>query len=158
AFTPEEARPLVEAAEAGGLVAQVEYMKLYDPAVERAAEERAANEGTRAVHVHDFAGRFDRYPLLYSQVRGDDVPPDVLAASRADVSRRLAAGLGEEHAGYAALSLLLLGLGSHDLAVLRAVCGAPERVLYAHARGDTQLLAVLEYPGGVPCTLEIGLG
>src|SRR6185503_1108437 len=84
--------------------------------------------------------------------------PDVLAASRADVSRRIAAALGEEHAGYAALYLLLLGLGSHDLAVLRAVCGAPERVLYAHARGDTQLLAVLEYPGGEPCTLESGLG
>jgi predicted dehydrogenase len=158
AFTPEEARPLVEAAEAGGLVAQVGYMKLYDRAVERAAEEVAAVEGLRAVHVHDFAGRFDRYPLLYSQVRGDDVPQDVLAASRADVLQRIAAALGEEHAGYAALYLLLLGLGSHDLAVLRAVCGAPERVLYAHARESSQLLAVLEYPGGVPCTLEIGLG
>jgi predicted dehydrogenase len=158
AFTPDEARPLVEAAAASRLVAMVGYMKVYDRAVERAIDEVAGLEGIRALHVHDFAGRFDRYPLLYSQVRGDDVPQDLLAASRAEVAERIAGALGAERAGHARSYWQLLMLGSHDLAVLRAVCGAPERVLFAHARSDTQLLAVLEYPGAVPCTLEIGSG
>ena len=74
----EEARPLVEAAEASGLVALIGYMKLYDRAVERAIEEVAALEGIRALHVHDFAGRFDRHPELYAQIRGDDVPQELL--------------------------------------------------------------------------------
>jgi predicted dehydrogenase len=158
AFTPEEARPLVAAAEASGLVALIGYMKLYDRAVERAIDEVATIEGIRALHVHDFAGRFDRHPLLYSQVRGDDVPEELLAASRAEVARRIAGALGPEHAGYVELYTLLLMLGSHDLAVLRAICGSPDRVLFAHARSNEQLLAVLEYAGGVPCTFEIGVG
>ncbi len=159
AFTPEEARPLVAAAEASGLVALIGYMKLYDRAVERAIGEIAALEGVRALHVHDFAGRFDMHPTLYTQVRGDDVPRrDCCAASRAEVAERIAAALGPSHAGYGELYTLLLMLGSHDLAVLRAVYGSPERVLFAHSRSDVQLLAVLEYPGKVPCTLEIGVG
>ena len=66
--------------------------------------------------------------------------------------------LGPDRAGYTSLYTLLLMLGSHDLAVLRALFGTPERVLYARARGDGQLLAVLEYADGVPCVLEIGVG
>ena len=158
AFSPQEARPLVEAAEASGLVALVGYMKLYDRAVERAIDEVAGLEGIRALHVHDFAGRFDRHPALYAQVRGDDVPQAVLTASRAQVAQRTAEALGPDHAGYVDLYTLLLMLASHDLAVLRAVCGSPERVLFAQSRSDTQLLAVLEYAGGVPCTFEIGVG
>jgi predicted dehydrogenase len=158
AFTPEEARPLVDAAEASGLVALIGYMKLYDRAVERAIGEVAALEGIRALHVHDFAGRFDRHPALYTQVRGDDVPEELLAAARAEVAQRIAAALGPEHAGYVELYTLLLMLGSHDLAVLRAVYGPPEHVLFAHSRSDTQLLAVLEFAGGVPCTFELGVG
>jgi len=158
AFTPDEARPLIEAAEASGLVALVGYMKLYDKAVERAIGEVAAIEGRRAIHVHDFAGRFDRHPELYTQVLPDDVPRELLAASRDEVAARIASALGPEHAGYGDLYTLLLMLGSHDLAVLRAVCGSPERVLFAQSRSDLQLLAVLEYAGAVPCTLEIGVG
>jgi predicted dehydrogenase len=158
AFTPAEARPLVEAAKASGLVALIGYMKLYDRAVERAIEEVDALEDIRALHVHDFAGRFDRHPALYTQIRGDDVPQELLDASRREAAQRIADALGPEHAGYVDLYTLLLMLGSHDLAVLRAVCGAPERVLFAQSRSDTQLLAVLEFAGGVPCTLEIGVG
>jgi predicted dehydrogenase len=158
AFTPAEARPLVEAAEHAGVVSLVGYMKLYDPAVERAAARIAALEGLRALHVHDFAGRFDRHGALYTQFRAGDVPAPLLAAARDEVERRIAAALGHEHAGYAGLYTLLLMLGSHDLAVLRAVAGPPEGVAFARARGDEQLLAVLDYPGGVPCTLEIGIG
>jgi predicted dehydrogenase len=158
AFTPAEARPLVEAVRDAGVVALVGYMKLYDGAVERAATRVAALEGLRALHVHDFAGRFDRYGALYTQVRPDDVPDSVLTAVRDEVDGRIAAALGADHAGYVELYTLLLMLGSHDLAVLRAVAGMPEGVAYARARGDEQLLAVLDYPGGVPCTLEIGIG
>jgi predicted dehydrogenase len=158
AFTPEEARPLVSAARSSGLVALIGYMKLYDKAVERAIGEVAALEGVRALHVHDFAGRFDRHPELYTQVRADDVPVELLAASRAQIAARIATALGPTHAGYVELYTLLLMLGSHDLAVLRALYGSPERVLFAQSRSDVQLLAVLEYAGGVPCTFELGVG
>ena len=157
-FTPAEARPLVEAAQAAGVTALVGYMKLYDPAVERAARITAAMNGLRALHLHNFAGRFDRYGDLYTQFRGDDVPEATVTGARAEVEDRIADALGPSHGGYSDLYTLLLMLGSHDLAVLRAVCGPPERVAYAYARGDDQLHVSLEYPGGVPCTFELGVG
>ena len=158
AFTLLEARPLVDAATAAGVVALVGYMKLYDPAVERAIQRVTAMEDVRSLHVHDFAGRFDRHGALYTQYRANDAPAGLLAASREAVTRRIVAALGPEHCGYAELYTVLLMLGSHDLAVLRAVCGAPRGVVHAQSRGDDQLLAVLEYPHGAPCVFEIGVG
>jgi predicted dehydrogenase len=158
AFTAAEARPLVAAAQEAGVVALVGYMKLYDPAVERAIAQVAAMRGRRSIHVHDFAGRFDRHGELYTQVRGDDVPAELLAAGRADVAARIAAALGPERAGHGELYALLLMLGSHDLAVLRAVCGPTARVVHAQAHGDDHLLAVLEQADGLPCVLEIAVG
>src|SRR6478672_8223037 len=69
AFTPAEARPLADAATAAGVVALVGYMKLFDSAVERATRRLSAMEGLRSLHVHDFAGRFDRHGELYTQYR-----------------------------------------------------------------------------------------
>jgi predicted dehydrogenase len=158
AFTAAEAAPLVAAADAKGVVAMVGYMKLYDPGFEIGLEHIRRAGKPWAIHVHDFAGRFDRYPALYTQHKGRDVPEEVLAAGRADAAARIEAMLGPSHAGYRDLYLMLLMLGSHDLAVLRGAFGVPAGVAYARPVSPTQLLAVLDYPDGVACTLEVGFG
>lgn len=158
AFTAEEAAPLVSAADGAGIVAMVGYMKLYDPGYEIGVGRIREIGKPWSIHMHDFAGRFDRYGGLYSQFRPDDIPAETLAAGRMAVDERIAAMLGPDHAGYAGLYLTLLMLGSHDLAVLRGAFGAPSGVLFARQIGPYQLHAVLEYPGGVPCTLEVGFG
>lgn len=157
AFTPEEARPLVEQAETSGVVAMVGYMKLYDPGYEIGLEKLAAIGRPRSIHVHDFAGRFDTYGALYTQHRASDVPADVMATARAASAARIAAALGADHAGYVGHYLLLLMLGSHDLAVLRGAFGSEGQVRYARPVGEDQLLAVLEYAGGVPCYFDLGV-
>lgn len=156
AFTPQEARPLVEQAERSGLVALVGYMKFYDPGYETGLERIAAIGRPKSIHVHDFAGRFDRYGQLYTQTRVTDVPADVLAAGRETVARRIEAALGVDHAGYRDLYLVLLSLASHDLAVMRGAFGTPDRVVHAQQTGPNQLLAVLDY-GGVPCLFDMAL-
>ncbi|MCB1494743.1 MAG: Gfo/Idh/MocA family oxidoreductase [Bauldia sp.] len=158
AFTSEEAGPLVSAADDAGIVAMVGYMKLYDPGYEIGVERIRQLGKPWSIHMHDFAGRFDRYGALYSQVRPDDIPVETLAAGRQAVDDRIATMLGPDHAGYAGLYLTLLMLGSHDLAVLRGAFGVPAAVAYARQVGPYQLHAVLEYPDGVPCTLEVGFG
>jgi predicted dehydrogenase len=158
AFTVDEARSLQAAAQTAGVVAQVGYMKLYDPGMELAMERLPQLKGLRSITCHDFAGSFSRHAPLYDLFRGSDVPAAVLEAGRAEVSGRIRTMLGDERAGYADLYSLLLMLGSHDLSVLRMLLGPSPRVAFAQARGDTQLTAVLEYPGGVPCVLEIGVG
>jgi predicted dehydrogenase len=158
AFTPEEGEALRVAADTAGVVAQLGYMKLFDPALARAVERLGTIGSPKSITCHDFAGSFARHERLYTQLRETDVPAEVLAAGRDEVAARIAARLGPAHAGYTSLYTLLLMLGSHDLAVLRTLFGTPERVAYAYARGDQQLLAVLDYPGGVPCVLEVGVG
>jgi predicted dehydrogenase len=158
AFTLEEAAPLAELAERSGVAAIVGYMKLYDSAIEQAHSAVGSMSKIRAVHVHNFAGRFDRHALLYTQFRGADVAAEPLATAKAEAKERVMDSLGEAHAGYAELYTLLLMLGSHDLSVLRALRGAPERVAFARGRGDEQLFAVLEYADEVLCTFELGVG
>lgn len=156
AFTPEEARPLVAMAEKSGLAALVGYMKLYDPGYEIGLERIAAIGRPKSIQVHDFAGRFDRYGKLYDLYKIADVPPGVLAEGRAAVAARVEAALGPDHAGYRDLYLLLLGLSSHDLAVMRGAFGTPTAVRYARETGPNQLLAVLDYDG-VPCLFDMAL-
>ena len=156
-FTPEEARPLVAKAEASGLVAMIGYMKLYDPGYEIGLEKLKAIGKPRAIQVHDFAGRFDTYGALYTQVKATDIPADVMATGRAAAAGRIELALGAEHAGYVGHYLLLLMLGSHDLAVLRGAFGSEGQVRYARPVGEDQLLAVLEFADGVPCTFELGV-
>lgn len=158
AFTVEEADHLTAVAEASGLVAMVGYMKLYDAGIDAAADAIAACGALRNLHVHDFAGRFDLADGLYSFLRSDDVPPEALAAGRADVERKVAEALGPSHAGYRDLMIRMLMIGSHDLAVTRHLFGTPERVAYARPVTDWQMLAVLDFPGGLPCVMELGIG
>ena len=156
AFTPEEALPLVKEAERSGLVALVGYMKFYDPGYEIGIQRIEAIGRPKSIHVHDFAGRFDRYGKLYTQTRVADVSADVLAAARDAVAKRVEAALGPGHCGYRDLYLLLLGLASHDLAVMRGAFGIPNRVVHAQESGPNQLLAVLDFDG-IPCLFDIGL-
>lgn len=158
AFTAEEARPLVVAAAASGLTAMVGYMKLYDPGYRLGLERIAAIGRPKMIQVHDFAGRFDRYQQLYTQVRGKDVDPAVLKAGQQDVAQRVAAMLGKDHSAYADLYMTLLMLGSHDLAVLRGAFGVAESVAFAQAVGPTHIMAVLGFPDRVPAMLEVAFG
>lgn len=158
AFTAQEARPLVAAATASGLTALVGYMKLYDPGYRLALEKIAAIGRPKMIQVHDFAGRFDRYQQLYTQVRGKDVDAAVIKAGQQEVAGRVAAMLGGRHAAYADLYMTLLMLGSHDLAVLRGAFGVAETVAYAQAVGPTHLMAVLGFADRVPALLEVAFG
>lgn len=158
AFTPDEARSIVEAAETSGCVAMVGYMKLFDPGYEFGVQRIAAIGRPVSIRVHDFAGRLDRYGELYTQFHADDLPDALIESGQAATAARIDTALGPEHAKYRDLYLTLLMLGSHDLAALRDAIGLPNGVAYARALGPNHVLAVLEYANNVPCVLEIAFG
>jgi predicted dehydrogenase len=157
AFTPEEGRDVLAAAEESDVVAMVGYMKLFDPGFELGLQAIADSGSVRARQVHNLAGRFDTYKSLYDQVRVNDIPAGVLDASRDEVDHRIATHLGDR-AGWTELYTMLLMLGAHDLAVIRAAFGTPSGVAYATSRGQDNLFAVLEYTDQAPLTFEIGVG
>jgi len=155
---PSEAKNALEAAQMSHLVAMVGYMKYYDPGYQLGLEHIARIGRPKMVHIHDFAGRFDRYPQLYSQLRGHDVDKTLLEEEQRAVKDRVAAALGSSHAGYVDLYLMLLMLGSHDLAVMRGAFGRHVKVNYARAVSDKHIMAILEFDQQIPALLEVAIG
>lgn len=157
AFTPAEGDRIADTARASRGVAMVGYMKLFDPALEELVRILPTAGNPRSKTVQDFAGRLDRYEEMYGLIRGTDIAEEVLTNGRRAVDARVREHLGSQQE-WSSLYLLLLGLASHDLAVLRTVFGTPTGVSWAQASDDRGLVAVLDYPDGVPCVFRIGIG
>lgn len=157
AFTLEETHGLVEAVAKAGISAMTGYMKLFDPGYERGVKMIGEIGKPRSIRMHDFSGRFDRYGSLYTQFKADDIPADVLAEGRAVIAAKVRQAVTERR-GYEDMYFNILMLGSHDLAVLRGLLGAPTGVAYARAMDAEHVFAVLDYADGVPAMLEIAYG
>ncbi|MCS5734369.1 Gfo/Idh/MocA family protein [Herbiconiux daphne] len=157
AFTPDEARELVELAERHDVVALVGYMKVYDEAFESFASQLAGIGRVRSATVHDLAGRFDRHHGVFDVSRATDLDPALMEQTRQRVEAQLRAALGPDHEERHGLLHNLLMLGSHDLAVLRTAFGAVDRVEFASAQGDDTVFAVLHTERGILCTLTVGI-
>jgi predicted dehydrogenase len=124
-------KPLAySAGEADELVAiepvlQLGYMKLYDPAVERAAAVLAGRPAARSVEVTVLhppsAPQLAHAGLLPPAA---DVPADTLAALVADEAAALERALGDAPPWLAEVyAEVMLGSVVHDLAVIRALVG-----------------------------------
>ena len=155
AYTLAEADELAAVAGRTGAPLQLGYMKLYDPAVRRAAAELASSgHRLRAVEVTVL------HPSGASQLEhaGLAAPPgDVPAAATADLLEETGR-LRDQALGPAAGDLgrlyteVLLGSVVHDLAVVRLLAGGVERVEHADAWPDGAVESVAVdavCPGGV---------
>jgi predicted dehydrogenase len=155
AYTLAEADELAAVAGRTGARLQLGYMKLYDPAVRRAAAELASSgHRLRAVEVTVL------HPSGASQLEhaGLAAPPgDVPAAATAALLEQTGR-LRDQALGPAAGDLgrlyteVLLGSVVHDLAVVRLLAGGVERVEHADAwpDGAAESVAVdAVCPGGV---------
>ena len=177
AYTLAEADELARLSERTGAPLQLGYMKLYDPAVRRAARElAAANPTPRSVEVTVLhpSGSSQLAHAALAPPPGD-VPPAVLSALRDETARLRAEAVGQggvdnrthlPRPGRAApgrtsserlYTEVLLGSVVHDLAVVRMLAGDPERVEFADAwpDGNWESVAVEAVcPGGVRFSLR----
>lgn len=160
AHTIGEADELAHLSEGTGAPLQLGYMKLYDPAVRRAARELASSRPVlRSVEV------IVLHPSGASQLEHaglapppGDVPVAVLDALRDRAERLRAQALGPAPAALGRLyTEVLLGSVVHDLAVVRALAGDPERVEHVDAWPDGAWESVAieaVCPGGVRLSLR----
>lgn len=158
AFDPDQARAIVDAAAAAGVVAMVGYMKRYDPAFEAAAARIGGMRGLRMGRVHDFGGRFDQQREWTDCIRAGDVPEDRIRAASERVQAAIRGALGGRHDRYGSLYQALLMLGSHDMAMVRGAFGEPRDVLAAHAIDGDTLVATLTCGESTVCTFELSAG
>jgi myo-inositol 2-dehydrogenase/D-chiro-inositol 1-dehydrogenase len=168
AHTLAEVDELARLSERTGAPLQLGYMKLYDPAVRRAADELAAvnlNLTVRSVEVTVLhpSGSSQLAHAALAPPPGD-IPPAVLSALQDETARLRADALG--HGGVdnrthplppvdelgRLYTEVLLGSVVHDLAVVRVLVGDPERVEFADVwpDGTWESVAVEAVcPGGV---------
>jgi predicted dehydrogenase len=159
--SPALAREIAEAGDRVGVKVMVAVMKRYDPGYWRWQQEiKDLHQEVRLLRVHDFCHHnnkviADAYELLVA----DDIPQDVTAAARAKVNARYREALGRDPAPHIVSGYgLALGLGVHDMTILRGSFGDPRAVLFADiaSEGFPTTVAVLDY-GNFRCTWEIGV-
>ena len=146
ALSEAEGQAIVAAAEASGVRLMVGYMKRYDPAVERMAEElrqvtplRFARSTTAEYPLKWYVGH---YPI----VRGSDIDRGTGEALAADDEARVtkAIGISDPTLRYAYRHSLLDSM-IHDINLMRGLLGDPKAVRFANI-SQAAISLVVEFP------------
>jgi len=155
----EEADELVDTARASGVKAMVGYMKRYDPgylAGVRAIE--PIRKDIRLIELHDVIGPNAAFLTHHKIRRFDDIPPEVASAGAATLDAAIQVAIGDVTADLKAAYRLLLGLSTHDVAVLRGAFGSPEAVLSTDIWGGGRYItSTMQYPGDTRCIFYTGV-
>ncbi|MBS1881895.1 MAG: Gfo/Idh/MocA family oxidoreductase [Actinobacteria bacterium] len=156
AFSVAEAEGIEAARRDSGVTMMVGYMKRYDPATHRTAEQLAAMEDCRMVRVTTLESPTEPYLWHYPAARrsGGDTP--ALAAAKLETEERLRAVVGD-HADDPAMirtyRYTLLDCLVHEFNLLRSLLGGPVEVLDASTDGRGMALTARLRFGAVECML-----
>ena len=152
-FSNEEASAIYAAAEKAGVVAQVGYMKVYDPAFELAFEETQSFDPA-FIQINHLHPSNDLHTKQFHIERFDDIPASVGEQSNAARSAALKEAFGGENIAPEAARAFFTLSGSmiHDIYGLRAVMGNPVRVVTTDIwQAGRAVSTVLEYASGASC-------
>ena len=162
-FNLHEADDIIATVQRHGVTLMVGYMKRYDPGYRYAQARFQAMTGVRHIVAHDLAsairnGGVGPVADIYKLWRYDDIPQDEIERARARMTESMAAALGTDAPNAVDAYSLLLGLCTHDMAVLRGAFGLPDRVLFTRIFGEGRhLVSVMSYGDDETlCTLEVG--
>ncbi len=157
--SPALAREIATAGDRAGVKVMVAYMKRYDPGFVRWQQQIQGLQDIRLVRVHDFCHNNNRVIQdAYELITGGDIPKEITDAAIVRAESRYRDALGgtpppQSVGGYR----LMLGLGVHDMTILRGSFGDPEEILFTDIarEGAPITVSVLDY-GNFRCVWEIG--
>jgi len=146
ALSEAEGQRIIDAGTKAGVRLMVGYMKRYDPAVERMAEElRALNE------LRFASSTTSEYPLKwyvahYPIIRGNDIDDRTIKALEADDEARVTAAIGidDPTLRYAYRHSLLDSM-IHDINLMRGLLGEPKRLRFANV-GKAAISLFVDFP------------
>jgi predicted dehydrogenase len=147
AWTPAQARRLVDAASAAGRVLMVGFMKRYDPAY-RLAQRFVQEMGeVRGGAVHCVLGPNDLFLKdLLRLAAPEEVSPGAEQAGRDAAASRFREAIGEVPDELRLAYRMLLFLASHELSMLSGLVGAPREVISTSIwHGGRWLITTLRY-------------
>jgi predicted dehydrogenase len=145
-FSTAEAREMIHAASAAGVVMMVGYPKRYDPAFARFREAVAELSEPRLLRVTTTESPFQPYVSHYPlHPPSGDVDEGVIGGLRADTRARLVAAIGTEDEFLVnQYQNVLLDTLIHEINTTRGVLGEPDRLDYVDLRPGS-LTAVLNF-------------
>jgi predicted dehydrogenase len=146
ALSEAEGQQILAAGKKAGVHLMVGYMKRYDPAVERMAEELRGFEALRFAISTTSEYPLKWYVAQYPIIRGADIDPKTQAAlETADEARVTAAiGIDDPILRYAYRHSLLDSM-IHDINLMRSLLGEPKRPRFASI-GQAAISILLEFP------------
>ena len=149
-FSLEDADAMIGAAQRAGKVAQAGYMKVYDPAFERAKREVEQLKEIRFAQVNHLHTDNTHHLKQFRLLRAGDLPAG--AALQAARQNSLHQALGQVPPQAERAFFILAGSMIHDIYGLRLMLGPPVRVISAEIWNEGWAInALIEYPGGVRC-------
>ena len=148
-FSLQEADAIIDAARRSGKVGLVGYMKVYDPAFERAKREVDGMDSIRFVQVNHLHPDNALHLHQFRIRRFDDIPQSAHDAVRTARGETLLEAIGDVPEDVKNTFLLLAGSMIHDIYGLRVMLGGPSAVVSTEIwNGGRAVTIVLEYPNG----------
>jgi predicted dehydrogenase len=151
-FSTAEGRELVADVRAAGVHTMVGYMKRYDPAYRRLAEELSRLDDLRLVRVTTLEAPPEPY-VAHLPLVAAKPPRGLVEELRADERERLRRAIGDvDEPTRRTYRVVLLDSLVHELNTLRGLLGEPDSLPWAeiHRHGVNLALRF----DGVPCTLS----
>lgn len=155
-FNLRQAEEMADEAERNGVCLMVGYMKLFDTGFTYLQKRISDLENISLIRVHDFGGSFSYTRDVFDVLSGSDVDPSFFEQGKRANNAAMVEGIGKEYERFLPAYSLLLGVSSHDSAMLRHAFGNEPEVLYAHVHHDSFVTAVLKF-GDIECVFESGL-
>ncbi|TAK22144.1 MAG: Gfo/Idh/MocA family oxidoreductase [Chloroflexota bacterium] len=155
----DEADELIDAVRSSGVVGMVGYMKRYDPGYLAGLREiEPVRDRVKLIELHDVIGPNAQF-LAHQRVRRfDDAPADAVAAGQRKLDVAIQRAIGDMPDHIKRAYRLLLGLATHDIAILRGAFGSPEKVLSVEIWNDGRYItATIRYPGDARCLFYTGV-
>jgi len=151
-FSADEGAEMIAAADRAGACLMVGYMKRYDPAYERLAEEVSAWENVRLVRVTTLESPLEPYVAHYPMRRAADVEPARLAELVEDDERRVTAAIGTgDPMLRRAYRTVMLDSMVHELNAVRGLLGEPSELRFVDVWGDPHGVAAVFSFGSTEC-------
>jgi predicted dehydrogenase len=155
----EEADELVEAVESRQVVGMVGYMKRYDPGYLAGLKEIEPLRGqVKLIELHDVIGPNAAFLTHHKIYRFDDIPSEIIAASTVERDQAYRKAIGDAPEPVKRAYGLMLGLTTHDVAILRGAFDSPEEVLSVEIwNGGSYCTAAMRYPNETRCVFYTGV-
>jgi predicted dehydrogenase len=154
-----EADELIDTARVAGVQVMVGYMKRYDQGYLAGLKEiEAVRDRATLIELHDVIGPNEAFLAHHKVYRFDDIPKDVQARGAAALNAAIRVAIGDAPADLMRAYQLLLGLSTHDVAILRGAFDSPEEVLSVEIwNKGLYCTAIMRYPGELRCVFYTGI-